>query len=310
MAMRRWLAFSVRGLLLLVLALGLALGLLLHKAGKQRRAVAAVKQYGGFVHYDWEFEGTGSIVERNSRSPGPPWLRRLVGDEFFQEVTWVGLIRDAHNGSRNGRSSPTGRSDGSVMPYLRDFPRLKWLQIWKGQASDAGLANLGGLTELEELLITLPEGLTAGGLAHLEGLPRLINLQISRGSIDDACLAPIGKLTGLRSLSLMYHPISDAGIVHLRGLHDLESLRIIPLGRKVTDEGLKSLAEMTKLKRLDISGVPATSQELEVIEPLPLIQLTLAEDAPRPEEGIQRLKRIKPKLSLKFQAMPPSVQAN
>jgi hypothetical protein len=304
--MRRWLAFSVRGLLLLVLALGLALGLLLHKAGKQRRAVAAVKQYGGFVHYDWEFEGTGSEVDRNSRPPGPVWLRQLVGEEYFQEVTWVGLVRDAEN----GKMSPTGRGDEAVMPHLRSFPKLKWLQIWKGQASDAGLANLRDSAELEQIHVLLPEGLTARGLAHLEGLPRLINLQISRGSIDDACLAPIGKLTGLRSLSLMYHPISDAGIVHLRGLHDLESLRIIPLGRKVTDEGLKSLAGMTRLKRLDISGVPATSHGLGVLESLPLVHLTLAEDATKPEEGIHRLKQIKPELSLEFRAMPPLARPN
>ena len=51
---KRWKTLSLRGLLLVVLAIGLWLGWIVHKARQQREAVAALQKFGGFVHYDWE----------------------------------------------------------------------------------------------------------------------------------------------------------------------------------------------------------------------------------------------------------------
>src|SRR5262245_19520109 len=49
---RRWLTLSRRRSLVLVLLFGLWLGWQVNLARKQREAVAAVKEYGGFVRYD------------------------------------------------------------------------------------------------------------------------------------------------------------------------------------------------------------------------------------------------------------------
>ena len=59
----RWKTISLRGLLLLVLAIALWLGWIVHKSRQQREAVAALQKFGGFVHYDWEF------VERAGEGP-------------------------------------------------------------------------------------------------------------------------------------------------------------------------------------------------------------------------------------------------
>ena len=73
MTKRRWVTFGLRGLLLLVLVIGLWLGWAVHKARQQREAVAAVKKFGGWVHYDYEF-APGPVVDdaprRGHRSPG------------------------------------------------------------------------------------------------------------------------------------------------------------------------------------------------------------------------------------------------
>src|SRR5258708_2840648 len=95
---RRWLAFSVRGLLILVLGIAVLLGWEVHRARQQREAAEAVKKFGGFVHYNWEFVNgpvvvaSGNFLWKTSwgtLTPGrkpwaPSWLRRAVGDERFQ----------------------------------------------------------------------------------------------------------------------------------------------------------------------------------------------------------------------------------
>ena len=51
---RKHLRFSLRSLMLLVLILAVFLGWRANKARQQRRVVAAVEAYGGWVHYDYE----------------------------------------------------------------------------------------------------------------------------------------------------------------------------------------------------------------------------------------------------------------
>jgi hypothetical protein len=51
---RRYLRFSVRGLIAVVLLFGVGLGWIVRQAHIQRDAVAAIK-WAGVVHYDWEW---------------------------------------------------------------------------------------------------------------------------------------------------------------------------------------------------------------------------------------------------------------
>jgi hypothetical protein len=53
---RRYLRISVRGLLVLVLGLGVALGWMVNRADVQRNAVAAIKRAHGSVGYKWEWK--------------------------------------------------------------------------------------------------------------------------------------------------------------------------------------------------------------------------------------------------------------
>ena len=89
----RWKTISLRGLLLLILAIALWLGWIVQKARQQREAVAALQKFGGFVHYDWEFvDGPVKVPRGNSLwmpswgklTPGrkpwaPDWMRRALG---------------------------------------------------------------------------------------------------------------------------------------------------------------------------------------------------------------------------------------
>lgn len=87
---RRWLQFSLRGFFVLLTALAVWLGVMVNRAREQREAVKAIEALGASVGYDWQdvpldpadpFRIDGPLTP-----PGPAWLRRLVGDEFFQNA--------------------------------------------------------------------------------------------------------------------------------------------------------------------------------------------------------------------------------
>jgi hypothetical protein len=63
----RWKSISLRGMLLLIVAIALLLGWIANKARQQREAVAALQKFGGFVHYDWEFKNGRVKVPRDNK---------------------------------------------------------------------------------------------------------------------------------------------------------------------------------------------------------------------------------------------------
>ena len=82
---RRYLRFSVRGLLLLVLLIGGWLGWLAQTARTQREAVAAVLKVHGAIRYDWQGASFAS------GEPAPPmatrWLARTIGQDYLHSVS-------------------------------------------------------------------------------------------------------------------------------------------------------------------------------------------------------------------------------
>src|SRR5262245_13888831 len=81
---RRWLRFSLRTLLLLVTVACGAFGWLGYKmrlVERQRAAVEAIQKLGGRVYF----------AHDQGPAPGPAWLRKLLGEDFFATVTYVAL---------------------------------------------------------------------------------------------------------------------------------------------------------------------------------------------------------------------------
>ena len=103
---RHYLTFSLRTLFVFTTALAVWLGVIVNRAHEQREAVKAIEAIRGEVIFDWQARiepqsgGTISIVYHathwtNYFNPakgtpgGPVWLRRLIGDQYFQEAHTV-----------------------------------------------------------------------------------------------------------------------------------------------------------------------------------------------------------------------------
>lgn len=118
----RYLTFSLRTLFLALTALAVWLGIVVNRAREQRDAVKAIEALGGTVAYDWQQESTFPFYSPvASHPPGPAWLRRIVGDDFFQNASQVNF---------GSPINPIEIELSKAMPCLKQLRTLKQVRIF------------------------------------------------------------------------------------------------------------------------------------------------------------------------------------
>jgi hypothetical protein len=222
---RRYLRFSIRGLIVLVLVIGGALGWLVRSARDQRGAVAAITAAGGSAQYNWEWRNGKSYP--GAKSWVPDWLVDRIGIDYFGHVT---------NASFYG-----GTADAdSRLTNVASLAQLERLSLTGSPISDAGLAHLSNLTNLSRLDIDYTP-VTNAGLVHLTGLNRLSVLVLNGTHVTDTGLEHLKSLTHLAELNLAGTHVTDVGLAHLKGLRILTTLNIAQT--QVTDAGAQELKQ-------------------------------------------------------------------
>ncbi len=142
--------------MVLVLIVGGGLGWFTRRATVQRDAVRAITAGGGNATYD--FQRNAGPRYPSGIPPGPKWLVDRLGVDFFASVTSVTI---------------GATKTDAILDHVGKLWRLEWLDARSTPVTDAGLAQLGGLSELRSLRCKGTPGLTDAGLAHLAGLERL-----------------------------------------------------------------------------------------------------------------------------------------
>ncbi len=100
-------------------------------------------------------------------------------------------------------------------PYARLWRRVEKVRFSGPSVTDADLAHLAGLTNLEGLYLSGTQ-VTDAGLAHLAGLTNLQELDLGNTQVTDAGLAHLAGLTNLVELYLTNTQVTDAGVEALR----------------------------------------------------------------------------------------------
>jgi internalin A len=198
---RRYLRFSVRGLIVVVLLVGSWLGWIVRSARIQREAVAAINEAGGYAYYDWEWGNRGW---RSGGAPNAPtWLVKQLGVDYFSRVVRVEF--DEKSGS------------DAKLVHVGHFPALESLLLANCRnVGSYGLTHLHGLTNLSELDVS-NTFVGDSGLAHLEGLRNLSTLNLAKTRITDAGMIHLRRLTELTSVDLRDDQVRSAGLAHLAG---------------------------------------------------------------------------------------------
>ena len=224
--------FGILSLLVLTVAVALPFAWLaseMKAAKEQKTTVEEIKNLRGSVGYDYQ----QSPSDSTSKPPEPAWLRGLLGDDLFVNVTQVSL-------------SNAGIDDAGL-EHLRGLTQLQELDLGNTKVSDAGLEHLKGLTQLQRLDLCNPK-ISDAGLEHLKGLTQLQGLYLLTTQVSDVGLEHLKGLTQLQWLNLGCTKVSDAGLVHLKGLTQLQWLDLIDT--KVSDAGLEHLKGLTQLQML------------------------------------------------------------
>jgi Leucine-rich repeat (LRR) protein len=312
---RRWFRISLRAMMVIVLLAGVSLSWPIRRANVQRRAVAALRKAENniLLQYDFQYSADGRF-KPNASPWAPAWLRRVTGDEPFQEVDSVALF---------------GPVTEIAWARLEEFERLRVLHIRDSSNIGDGLVHLRGMKGLEDLALRGPD-ITDAKLANIRGLGKLRQITLVDTRVTDAGLAHLATLSELESIRLVGKEgtaagltsrgithVTDAGLAHLAGLHHLKLLEISaapgvtdlgPLNPRsnlpaltslnlhdtgVTDTGLTPIEGTAWLKYLDIRSTRITDDGLARLRGLSnAVSLDLQLNASVSDEGLAHLERL------------------
>lgn len=190
------------------------------RAREQRLAVERIVALGGSVRYDYECDAQGGTLQ-NSQPPRWEWLRRVVGQGYFERVLRISLDESA-----------VGDADMQVIGKLRG---VKHLGLNETSVSDESLKQIRSWRQLNYLGL-MRTRVTSAGLQHVEGLQSLDTLILERTNVDDDGMASIAKLRRLETLNLGGTQITSAAINYLCEMKKLGWLMLN--GTRVSGEGL------------------------------------------------------------------------
>lgn len=122
---RRYARYSLRTLFVFVALAGCG-SASIKRAFDQREAVTAIEATGGIVVFDWQTHDDRAAqicsVCTKAGPHGPGWLRKLLGDDFFQEVRLIGF-------------DPKRADVKKLIPHLRRMRGLRCVQLRGSSAS-------------------------------------------------------------------------------------------------------------------------------------------------------------------------------
>jgi hypothetical protein len=143
---------SLRGMMIMIALLAIWLGWKVNKASNQRETVAIIKKHVARVAYDWSGPATKGPSGRTP--PGPVWLRKWLGDEYFQEIIYVNMAYSDPELSDVLSLEGTPRViNGPGIACLRSLPALDTLMLMSSQITDDGMEELATLPNLRVLYV-------------------------------------------------------------------------------------------------------------------------------------------------------------
>ncbi len=208
------------------------------------------------------------LIVRNASIPGPAWLRKLIGDDYFRTAVQVQIAPSDEDAAKAAINAIAN------LPTIRCVSLIVWKRDSKIQ--DSVLAPLGRLTRLERLSLrdTQVSGVFLSQLSNPAGMIQLGITGLVH-DIDDAAMAQIGKMTNLEvSGFLNCNRVTDAGLAQLSKLTSLKELSLQYFGR-ITDAGLKHLAGLNRLTDFLVAHSRVTANGIrELQKSLPNAKIT------------------------------------
>ena len=223
--------FSLGTLLLLLTVAAVWMAYVSNRAHNLRSVRDQLLASGASLGYDYEYDGLSP--SDNPEPAGPPWLRSLLGEEYFVEIVNVSF------------QSNESATSADLEP-IRQLKSVRRIDI-----DYTSIDDISAIADQSQLLwLDLEEsGIDSADLVHLEKLDNLTRLVLTRNSIDDTNLELVADMTGLVDLRLNETEVTDACLTHFEGLVNLRELDLELTN--VTAEGVGQLQQ--KLPNCEIN---------------------------------------------------------
>ena len=137
---------------------------------------------------------------------------------------------------------------------------MKRLDLSQTRISDRGLRALKAAPAIEELNLAFAEQITDEGVATVKGWKQLRRLNLRGTKITDATLEFLSGVPSLEWLDIGWAQITDTGLGHLAALTNLRHLAMG--GNKLTDTSLQFLRQTPQIEYLDLGGTQRTDSGL------------------------------------------------
>jgi hypothetical protein len=276
---RRWLQFSVRTCLLVLLIAGVVFGLIANHAHRRKSALTLIRANGGRIRFGPETD--------------PNWyeklLRQFFGAETYQPVRTINML----TGPRSGEKK---QLPDNFLGQLSSLPEIASLGLENTVIAESDWRNIAKFRKLESLLLGR-SNITDEGVKYLSQLPELDELSMGdTKGITDAAIPFISKLPKLTNLKLGSTNITDQG---LRALSPVSKLDILELPNvKVTSHGVESLKNIPSLTIVLLDWTNVDDRALDSLSALPNIQRLQLLRTRVTSEGIQRFRTLHPRCTV------------
>ena len=136
-------------------------------------------------------------MEFSPTLPGPKWLRKRIGDEYFVSVAEAFFDKPSHRVLDDA-------SFAELIARLRSqaLPMPRGIAFSDLPITDVVMKELGRFSDITSLHIVNCSGVTDAGLKHINTLKRLRRLDLKGSSITDRGLLHLSNMTELKELRL------------------------------------------------------------------------------------------------------------
>ncbi len=244
-----------------------------------------------------------AVIKTIESSPGkvekinttPEGLKKAAGGDIalFDTLKLVDLSIPNAGPHDQRKNDPY---DGAFFEHLGHITDLETVNIIATKLNDEWIGPLANLTHTKALRFTNNGKLSDAGLAKLAGLKQLESFAFIGTQMQGHAFAKFDGWTNLKSSSFRGSSIDDEGLSLLcEKFPNYESISLAHA--KFTDAGAANFAKLTKLKGLEIGTHNATPKTLEYLAKLPLEYLQLGEGFESPEcvpliKGFSHLHRL------------------
>lgn len=247
-------------------------------------------------------------IERIKELGGWVKLEECLPDEISETLEagkrkFVVEVNMVYNGEGAGRENNDNFSD-ECLAEIAKCSQVRRIMLTGDQINNEGLETISALEHVEQIFMWNATNVTDDGIKFLAGFKNLEKLHVGRSDVTADGIGYLLKLKKMKFLGLQNNWLSDDIFEHAANFPELEILAVGSPGwngeharkQKFSNDGLRHLARLEKLKILDVQNSDISDEGLVHLHDLKNLEAIWFTRSQITEEGIDSLREHLPKL--------------